>query len=111
MAEKPSRTKAPKTLSMAFVADDEVTLRRIQEAVAEALRGIGESADVSSDVSSPWSQSGGWVREADGWSQSGGWYLSTNRLHLDESLPPLEKSVTDVLGSLKKIQQQVDQQG
>ena len=96
---------SPKVLSVAFIADDEKSLQTIKKAITDAVAGIAPQ------VSDGWTQSGGWVREQDGWPQSGGWYLSKNRQKTDESLPPLEESLKDVLATFQKVQAQAEQAG
>jgi hypothetical protein len=110
MAKGKQAKGEPKVLSMTFVADDAASLRQVRAAVEEALERAGQPVRLGGAAATPWSQSGGWVREADGWSQSGGWYLSMNKQRLDEVYPPLEKAVADVLGALKRVQEQAAKQ-
>jgi hypothetical protein len=98
--------EAPKVLSLAFIADDERSFETLKGAVIDALA-AGGLTGVLPEVADGWSQSGGWVREQDGWPQSGGWYLSKNRQKTDDSLPPLEVSVVDVLAAAEKLRAQI----
>jgi hypothetical protein len=106
MTRKPNKkpAKAAKVLSIAFSSDDSALLKQIGSALKAALAKVPalNGVTVPMTISDGWSQTGGWVREQDGWPQEGGWYLSTNKTHLDQSNPPLEESLRDVLVAFDK---------
>lgn len=101
---KPVSGKGTKVLSLAFSSENDSLLKELSEIINAALAKVPAlgGGPVPMTISKEWSQTGGWVREQDGWPQKGGWYLSKDGMHLDQSYPPLEESVSDVLAAFQK---------